>query len=164
MHTTVVRIAAAALLGGAAVASALAADPPRTAPNNAAPKTTTPNDTAQAAVQHFRVSTLEGMPVRNAAGEDLGKIKDMVIDIRTGKVAYVALDFGGFLGIGDKLFAIPWTALKYQPKPDDDHLVLNVSKERLKQAPGFDKSHWPNMADPRWIHDVDTYYQSTSTR
>ena len=115
-------------------------------------------------VQHFRVSALEGLPVRNAAGENLGKIKDMVIDLKSGTIRYVALDFGGFLGLGDKLFAVPWSALQYQDKPNDEHLVLNVSKERLKNAPGFDKSHWPDMADPHWNSDVDRYYAPASAR
>ena len=144
MYTTVVRTALAALVMGVMSGYAYGADP--------------------AHPQHFRVSTLKSMAVRNAAGEDLGKINDIVIDMNTAKVNYVALEFGGFLGVGDKLFAIPWHAFKYQPKPDDEHLVLNVTKERLKNAPGFDKNHWPNMANPRWNAETDAFYESTSVK
>jgi sporulation protein YlmC with PRC-barrel domain len=115
-------------------------------------------------MHHFRVSTLESLPIRNAAGENVGKVKDIVVDLKTGSIRYVALDFGGFLGVGDKLFAVPWNAFQYQDKPKDEHLVLNVSKERLKSAPGFDKNHWPDMADPHWNSDVDRYYAPASAR
>lgn len=105
----------------------------------------------------FRASTIESLKVRNSAGDNIGKIKDLVIDARTGKVSYAVLDFGGFLGVGDKMFAVPWHALKYQTTGNDEHLLLDVSKERLKEAPGFDKNHWPDMADPQW-KDLDKYY------
>jgi sporulation protein YlmC with PRC-barrel domain len=115
-----------------------------------------------AGTHHCRVSKIEDLKVQNQAGEDIGKIKDMVVDVNTGKIMYVALDFGGFLGIGDKLFAVPWTSLKMHntspQKPGEHVLVLNVSKERLKSAPGFDKEHWPDMANPNWSKDVDRYY------
>ena len=109
-------------------------------------------------MQHFRASTLEDMKVRDPAGEDIGKIKDLVIDFNTGKVAYAALDFGGFLGFGEKYFAVPWNAFKYQTNGNEHHLVLNVTKEHLKNAPGFDKSHWPDMASPNWATEVDRFY------
>ncbi len=86
----------------------------------------------------------------------------LVVDFNSGKIAYAALDFGGFLGIGDKYFAVPWNAFSERdrsPQNANEHvLVLNVSKERLKNAPGFDKDHWPDMANPNWSQDVDRYY------
>ncbi len=90
-------------------------------------------------------STLIGDAVRNREGEDLGKIEDFMMDLETGRVAYAVLSFGGFLGVGNKLFAVPWTAFTI----DAIHhaFVLDVSKERLKEAPGFDKDHWPDVAD-----------------
>src|SRR5689334_19132168 len=93
-------------------------------------------------------STLEGDAVRNSAGEDLGKIEDIMLDVQSGQVAYAVLSFGGFLGVGNKLFAVPWSALTLDT--DNECFVLDVSKDRLKDAPGFDKDHWPSMADPRW--------------
>jgi sporulation protein YlmC with PRC-barrel domain len=111
---------------------------------------------------HYRASTIESMKVLNAAGEDIGKIKDLVIDFNSGKVQYAALDFGGFLGIGDKLFAVPWSSFKYVEGSGraDRHLVLNVNKEQLKNAPGFDKNHWPDMASSNWTMEVDKYYKN----
>lgn len=83
-------------------------------------------------------TTLVGDGVRNTAGDSLGKIEELMIDLPTGRVAYAVLSFGGFLGMGDKLFAIPWSALKLDEAAHE--FVLNVSKERLEKAPGFDKS------------------------
>jgi sporulation protein YlmC with PRC-barrel domain len=100
--------------------------------------------------------TLEGDSVRNSAGEDLGTIEHIMIDVPTGKVAYAVLSFGGFMGMGDKLFAVPWTALTLNTA--EKCFMLNASKERLKQAPGFDKDHWPSMADERWAREVHSYY------
>jgi len=102
--------------------------------------------------------TLEGDNVVNAQGEDLGEIKDIMIDVPSGRVAYAVLSFGGVLGMGDKLFAIPWHAL--QLDPENHCFILNVDKERLKNAPDFDKDHWPSMADQRWATDIHAYYGS----
>ena len=100
--------------------------------------------------------TLEGNDVVNAQNESLGDIKHIMIDVPSGRVAYAVLSAGGFLGIGDKLFAIPWSALTLDA--DRHCFVLNVEKERLKNAPGFDKDHWPSMADPTWAGEVHSYY------
>ena len=86
--------------------------------------------------------------VRNAAGEDLGKIEELMIDVNTGRVAYAVLSFGGFMKLGNKLFAIPWEALTLDPQ--NKQFVLNVDKARLENATGFDKDNWPDMADPRF--------------
>jgi len=96
--------------------------------------------------------------VVNLEGETLGNIEDIMIDIRDGRVAYAVLAFGGFMGLGDKLFAIPWSALKVDE--DNKCLVLNVDKQKLKQAPGFDKDNWPDMADPTWSNSIRDYYGS----
>jgi sporulation protein YlmC with PRC-barrel domain len=100
--------------------------------------------------------TLEGDDVVNTKGEDLGNIKDIMIDVPSGRVAYAVLSSGGFLGIGDKLFAIPWSALTLDA--DRKCFILDVDKETLKNAPGFDKDHWPSMADPTWAQEVHDYY------
>ncbi|HKQ30893.1 MAG TPA: PRC-barrel domain-containing protein [Burkholderiales bacterium] len=103
-------------------------------------------------------STLEGDVVVNIDGEDLGNIEEIMLDVPCGRIAYAVLSFGGFLGMGDKLFAIPWNALTLDA--ERKCFVLDVDKERLKQAPGFDKDHWPSMADPRWASDIHSYYGS----
>ncbi|MCK0512652.1 PRC-barrel domain-containing protein [Aromatoleum buckelii] len=101
-------------------------------------------------------STLEGDDVVNRAGEDLGNIKEIMIDVQSGRVAYAVLSTGGFLGLGRKLFAIPWGALTLDT--DRKCFILDVDAERLRNAPGFDKDHWPTMADPTWASEIHAYY------
>lgn len=101
-------------------------------------------------------TTLIGDNVRNPQGEDLGTLKDIMIDLDAGHVAYAVLSFGGFLGMGDKLFAIPWGMLSVDT--ENKELVLNVDRSVLENAPGFDKDNWPNMADRTWASEIYTYY------
>jgi sporulation protein YlmC with PRC-barrel domain len=101
-------------------------------------------------------STLARDPVVNTKGEDLGNVEDIMIHIDSGRVAYVVLSFGGILGIGDKLFAIPWEALTLDE--DEKHFVLDIDKEQLEKAPGFDKDYWPDMADPQFGSRIYTFY------
>jgi sporulation protein YlmC with PRC-barrel domain len=103
-------------------------------------------------------STITGDAVVNSQGEDLGKIEDLVLDVAEGRVAYAVLSFGGFLGMGDKLFALPWQSL--QLDSDNHRFILDVPKKRLEYAPGFDKDHWPNMADRTWGATVHEFYGS----
>jgi sporulation protein YlmC with PRC-barrel domain len=105
--------------------------------------------------------TLIGTDVYNHKDEDLGDIEEIMLDMRTGRVSYAVLSFGGFLGMGEKLFAVPWNALTLDPK--NQRFVLTVEKERLKQAPGFDKDKWPNMADQVWAEKIDAYYGTVPT-
>jgi sporulation protein YlmC with PRC-barrel domain len=102
--------------------------------------------------------TLLGNDVYNGMGEKLGSIREFMIEMSTGQVSYAVLSFGGFLGLGDRLFAVPWSYLKLDTVRH--RFVLNVSKEALKRAPGFDKDHWPSMADPAWVQDVGKFYAS----
>jgi sporulation protein YlmC with PRC-barrel domain len=104
----------------------------------------------------MRASKLIGTDVKNGAGEDLGEIEDLVIDLRNGRVRYAAVSFGGFLGLGDKLFAVPYNSLKLVENNGSQHYVLNVEKARLKNAPGFDKDKWPTAAGS-W-DEVDKFY------
>src|ERR1039457_6016704 len=101
-------------------------------------------------------STLAGDSVRNSAGEDLGKLDEIMIDIPSGRVAYAVLSFGGVLGMGNKLFAVPWSALRVDE--DEKSFILDVDKTKLEKAPGFDKSNWPNMADTSWGTERPRYY------
>ncbi|MBL8879765.1 MAG: PRC-barrel domain-containing protein [Phycisphaerales bacterium] len=106
-----------------------------------------------------KTSELIGLKVVNKANEDLGKVEEIVVDAANGRVLYGVLSFGGFLGIGDKLFAIPWQSLDLSG--DAKAYVLAVDKERLQNASGFDKSHWPNFADPQWATTTYKYYDQT---
>jgi sporulation protein YlmC with PRC-barrel domain len=101
-------------------------------------------------------STLEGDSVRNLMGEDLGKVEEIMIDIPSGRVAYAVLTFGGVLGIGKKLFAVPWSALRIDE--DEKCFVMDVDKRTLEAAPGFDKEDWPDMADTTWGSQIYRYY------
>lgn len=102
--------------------------------------------------------TLLGNDVYNLQGEDLGDIKEIMLDMNTGEVSYAVLSFGGFLGLGDKLFAVPWSALKLDTV--NKRFTLDVDKEKLESAPGFDKDDWPDMADPTWQNTVNSFYGS----
>jgi len=100
--------------------------------------------------------TLAGDRVRNSAGEDLGKIEEIMLDVPSGRVAYAVLSFGGFLGMGNKLFAVPWNALTLDER--EHEFILNVDKQVLENAPGFDKDNWPDMADPTWGSQTYGHY------
>ena len=102
--------------------------------------------------------TLQGDKVVNPQGEDLGDIEAIMLDVLNGRIAYAVLSFGGLLGMGDKLFAIPWDALKLDA--EEQRFVLDIDKERLDEAPGFDKDHWPVMGDRQWATQVHSYYNS----
>jgi sporulation protein YlmC with PRC-barrel domain len=96
----------------------------------------------------LRASELIGKDVTNNQGEDLGEIKDIVVDLQNGTAHSAVLDFGGFLGVGEKQYAFPMSQLK--PGQANDKLVLNVDKEKLKSAEGFAKHRWPAMNDEYW--------------
>jgi len=100
--------------------------------------------------------TLTGDKVVNRQKEDLGKIEHLMIDVDTGRVAYAVLSFGGFLGMGDKLFAIPWSALAVDT--GEKQFILEVDKKLLERAPGFHKGHCPDMADRVWGAEGNKYY------
>jgi len=104
--------------------------------------------------------TLIGEDVYNTKDEDLGDIKEIMLDMNNGKIAYAVLSFGGFLGMGDKLFAVPWSALTLDT--ENKRFILNVDKERLNSAPGFDKDDWPDMADSSWQNTINSYYGTKS--
>ncbi len=111
--------------------------------------------------EHPRIlsaATIIGDKVVNAEGEQLGNIRDLVIDLDDAQIAYAVLSFGGFLGLGDKLFAIPLEALTFNKEAHT--VILDVDKEVLKNAPGFDKDRWPDSAqyEAGWLLDIYEYY------
>ncbi len=115
-----------------------------------------------------RVSKLIGYNIQNSQGESVGEIKDIVVDPQNGKIKYAAVTYGGFLGVGNKMFAVPFEAFKVQIDPDevgdddiddDDYvLILNVTQQQLEGEKGFDEDHWPNMADRQWAANLDKRY------
>lgn len=106
--------------------------------------------------------TLIGDSVVNAADDDLGDIKEIMLDMQTGQVAYAVLSFGGFMGMGDKLFAVPWQALHLDTV--NKRFVLDIEKDRLQNAPGFDKDAWPDMADAQWAQHIHSFYGTDPLR
>jgi len=110
----------------------------------------------QAALNLMGANTLIGEKVHNVQGDYLGDIKEIVLEMGSGKVAYAVLSFGGIFRFGRKLFAVPWNAL--MPDTLNKSLVLDVVKERFRNAPGFDSDKWPNMADRAWSDGIHNYY------
>lgn len=103
----------------------------------------------------YRVSKIMGTDLRNARGEKIGDIKDIVVD-RNGAITYAVVSTGGFLGIGDRLHAVPWSAI--QNVPGRDYRLLDIDKNRLKDAPSFEPNNWPNVIDEKWSNDNRRFY------
>jgi len=107
-------------------------------------------------------SKLIGMEVENPQGENLGEVKDIMID-STGRVRYAAVSYGGFMGMGDKMYAVPLDAFTYKRDKDmfydDVTLILNVTQEQLKDDMGFDNKNWPNLDDEGYRNDLNTRYK-----
>jgi len=109
----------------------------------------------------IRVSQLMGMNIQNDKGENVGEINDIVLNAHSGQIQYAAVTYGGFLGVGNKMFAVPFDAFKVQQNPDDREghiLVLNVTQEQLDGAKGFDEDSWPNFADESFVQDLNNRY------
>lgn len=104
-------------------------------------------------------STLSGDKVVNTYGEDLGRIEDFMLDLESGRIRYAVLSFGGFLGVGDKLFAIPPEKLRIDT--ENEQVILDMERARLENAPGFDKDHWPDTREPDWQLEVYEFYEAT---
>ena len=109
-----------------------------------------------------RASKLIGMKIQNSRKENVGQIKDIVVDPASTRIQYVAVTYGGFLGLGDKLFAVPMRAIQVQQDPDNRDrvvLVLDVTKEQMSGAQGFDESNWPNFADQSFSTELYRRYK-----
>lgn len=117
-------------------------------------------DTSEKSVPKYGVVTaskIMGETVVNRQSENVGKIQELVIDARKNRIAYLVLSFGGFLGMGTKLFAMPWEAFEFSAT--ENKLILNVEKEKLKAAPGFEKDDkWPDFSDMLWGESIYSYY------
>ena len=107
-------------------------------------------------VPMLSAKSLIGTEVVNLQNEKLGKLEELMIDLTTGRVGYAVLSFGGILGLGEKFFAVPWASLTV----DEEHekLVMDAHKDRLANAPGFDKNNWPQTPNGQWVRDVYQYY------
>lgn len=104
----------------------------------------------------FAASAALKSAVHNLQGEGIGKIVELMLDEKTGQIAYAVLSFGGFLGFGQKLFAIPWTALRLDE--EKDNFVLEIDRDTLKAAPGFDEDNWPDFSDQSYLESIRAHY------
>ncbi|WP_373498740.1 PRC-barrel domain-containing protein [Desulfococcus sp.] len=105
-------------------------------------------------------SKIIGETVVNRQSENVGKIDELVIDAKKNRIMYAVLSFGGFMGMGSKLFALPWEAFEFSAT--ENKLILNVDKEKLKAAPGFEKGDkWPDFNDNIWGESIYNYYDYT---
>lgn len=95
-------------------------------------------------------------PVYNMQREKIGKVEDYMLDIDRGCVEYAVLSFGGFLGIGEKLFAIPWQSMTLDTQ--NHAWMIDISEERLDSAPGFDKDNWPDLSDTSYRESISTFW------
>jgi len=148
---------------GCALTAVAQTQKPAQTPPKAAPADTTPAQ-ARGTLMVERASKVIGGKVTNAAGEDLGKIEEVVINPTTGSIQYAVLSFGGIMGLGDKLFALPWTLIKPTNVPEgrkDYTFLLNVDKAKLEKAPGFPKNNWPDISTPTWSQEIDRFYEYT---
>jgi sporulation protein YlmC with PRC-barrel domain len=109
--------------------------------------------------QH-RASKIIGMDVVNKQGEKVGDIHDIVLD-QQGNVSHAVVSTGGFLGIGERLHAVPWNALDRDA--EEQKIVLDVDRDRLRNAPGFDRNNWPNLTDQQWRQDNQRYFPQAGT-
>ena len=100
--------------------------------------------------------SLNGDSVRDSTGEEIGRIEGVMLDGTRDRIVYAVLSFGRSRGGDTRLFAVPWSVLRLNP--DDSCVVLDVSKERLKTAPGFDRNRWPSITDRAWRKEIDAYY------
>lgn len=107
----------------------------------------------------MRVDNLTDLEVRDMQNEEVGKIKDLVVDLESGEIRYAALAVGGVLGVGDKLFAVPWKAFKVQKVEDEWVALINAPAAKFENAPGFDDDNWPTFADENWQTTNDRFYQ-----
>ncbi|WP_419419837.1 PRC-barrel domain-containing protein [Legionella sp. D16C41] len=99
-----------------------------------------------------------GVDVKNTNGESLGTIEALMLDKLQGQVTYVVLAYGGFIGIGKKLFALPWKLFSYDQR--NECFIIPVDKQTLEKSPGFDKDHWPDMSSQAWKKTMTDYYGS----
>ena len=114
---------------------------------------------ANTPVERLTASSIIGDSIENVQGEKLGSIDNLMVNIKTGMVEYAVLEFGAFLGIGGKLFAIPFTELKLDPAKKV--FLLDRDKDFLENLPGFDKTHWPDTND-HYYDDVNMYWRLSS--
>jgi len=159
VSNVIVTVALQVLLGPTAVSAQSAPQVAAATPasRNAAPITDTKRFAANTGL--FRTISVVGSGVKDVTGKDAGRIEDLLVDHR-GHIGYAVVSFGGFLGIGDKLFAVPWSAVIVDGA---NHLVyIDVKKETLDRSPSFASDKWPDANDRDWAHQVQKAWSDAS--
>lgn len=149
------RFQASSLLVAACVAMTVAAGPSAWAQKKV-PGTPAVGAPDASVARDVRASKLIGKEVRSPKGERLGAIRDLILDVNNDAIHYAILSFGGAMGVGDKLFAFPLAAFQYTGSNED--LVLDTTRDRLGDAPGFEKSAWPDWAQPDTAMELERYF------
>lgn len=103
------------------------------------------------------MGSIIGDSVRTPHGEKIGQLEEFIFDAMSGRVGYAILSFTGNLGLGDRLFVVPWQWL--QVDSGNRCLIINTDKDTLAFAPGFGRDNWPDMEDPVWANEILSYYQ-----
>ena len=103
-------------------------------------------------VKYLTAASIKGDKIYDSSHEHMGAIEDIMLDVNSGKIEYVVIKFGGFLTINEKYFAIPWKLLKLDPQKKV--FIIDMSREKLENAPGFDMGHWPETN----FHAEATYW------
>jgi sporulation protein YlmC with PRC-barrel domain len=114
---------------------------------------------ANTPVRRLTATSIIGDRVENEQGDNLGKVENLMVNLHDGSIEYAVIDFGSFLGMGGKLFAIPFSELHIDE--ERELFIVRRNKEYLKQIPGFDKNHWPDTNDHSYFNDVNMYWGST---
>ncbi len=109
--------------------------------------------------RNLTAKTLIGDYIQNSQGEKLGMVEDLMLDLESGKVAYVVVSYGTLSNLKDKLFAVPWKAFRLDTQKH--RFVLDVHETVLKNAEGFDQANWPNTVDRDWEHQLHQQYGVT---
>jgi sporulation protein YlmC with PRC-barrel domain len=105
-----------------------------------------------------RTEDVIGKEVYSDSHDKLGNIEEIVLDKVSGQARYIVLSFDTFMGFGGKYFAFPWKSISYDK--DKEAFILNVAKDKLEDGRGFDKDHWPDMAQEEWQKETENYYES----
>jgi hypothetical protein len=155
-----------AVIGSIALAGALGVPPAygqspskvaASAPTNAAPIQNTKQFAENTGL--VRATSVVGSPVKDVNSKDAGKVEDLLLDHR-GHVGYAVVSFGGFLGIGDKLFAVPWDAVVMDGP--NRTVYIDVKKETLERSPSFASDKWPDTSSQDWAQGVKKAWSDAS--
>ncbi|MCC6888995.1 MAG: PRC-barrel domain-containing protein [Hyphomicrobiales bacterium] len=106
--------------------------------------------------QLIAATKVNGTYVYNRQGENLGSVYDLMIDKRSGHVAYAIMSFGGFLGMGESYHPLPWNVLDYDERQGG--YVIDMDADRLRNAPSFRLNETPDWSDRSYGRRIDEYY------